>query len=174
MHNSTGAFILNNPSPVNDYTGGTFLTAAGTNTTLTVAFWNSTPFGPGPLTISNSATASNSIGLTSHNTLTLANPISLASFLSFRNWDAPLTLSGGITLTAASIIRANFAWTALPAPNNEGSFQLPGPLTRHPTIITGNIGEASAGLGLAVNGAGVLILQPTTGNNTYTGVTTVR
>ncbi len=172
-NNGSSSFIFNNSSPANDYTGGTVINSVGTNGGGTVAFWNSTPFGA----TSGGVTITNGVYFAAHNTLTLANNFTVTSTSSnpwaFRNWDAPLTLSGSITLASNAFFNSRYAFAALPASNNEGSYPIPGPLTRNPTIITGNVGEAAGGTMLTVSGPGITILNPTTGSNTYTGGTTV-
>ena len=168
--NGSGSFVFNNSSAVNDYTGGTTIASLGP-VSGSVAFWNSTPFGTGAVNITNGAF------FAAHNTLTVANNFTVTSSStnpwSMRTWDAPLTFSGAITLASNAVIATRIAFTALPGPDNEGSYPIPGPVTRNPTIFTGNVGQASAGTTLTIGGPGIVILKPTTGSNTYSGGTTV-
>ena len=171
-NNGSGGFVFNNAAAADNYSGGTTITSLGSAGAGSVAFWNSTPFGTGPVTITNGAY------FAAHNALTLVNNFSVISNASdpwsMRIWDAPLTLSGTITLAANNdVISSRFAFTALPASNNEGSLVFPGPLTRLPTIFTGNIIEGGPNYGLTVGGTGVTIFNFTPDSNTYKGGTTV-
>jgi autotransporter-associated beta strand protein len=56
------------------------------------------------------------------------------------------------------------------APNNTGIRPLPGPVSRNPLLISGNIVETGGARSLYVGGPGLMIL---TGTNTYTGGTKV-
>ncbi len=168
--NGSGAFIYNSSTLLNNYTGSTTINSSGTGGAGTVAFWNSSPFSTGAVTITDGAFFS------AHNTLTLANNFSVVSNStnpwSIRNWDAPLTLTGTITLAANNdVLASRIAFTGLPTANNEGIDVLPGPLTRFPTIFTGNIVGGSNTL--TVSGPGVTIFNFTADGSTYTGGTTV-
>ncbi|MEJ1973829.1 MAG: autotransporter-associated beta strand repeat-containing protein [Lacunisphaera sp.] len=170
--NGSGAFVFNNTTTGNDYTGGTVINSVGNAanaTPGTVTFWNSTPFGTGPVTIPNGAY------FASNNTQTLANDFTVTSSNSnpwvFRNWDAPLTLSGSITLASNGVIVVRGSPAHLPAESNEGGIVLPGVFATNPVVITGNIGDGGNNRSLIVNGSAPLILSGT--DNTYTGGTTV-
>jgi fibronectin-binding autotransporter adhesin len=171
VNNNVGGFTMNGSG--NTYSGGTTINmvGSGNNGLGGVYFWNNTPFGTGPVTITNGAFFSSHnilAPVTNNFTLTTSstNPWSL------RNWDAPLTLSGTITLASNAYIAPKIAFTGLPASTSEGVYVLPGPLTRLPTIITGQVAESAANTSLTVTGPGILILNPSV-QNTYSGGTTV-
>ena len=171
---NAGFFIFNKAGLGNTYTGGTTIkmVGSGVNGLGGVSFWNNTPFGTGPVTITNGAWFS------SHNTLTpITNNFTLTTSSTnpwaLRNWDAPLTLSGTITLASNAYISPKIAFTGLPVSTSDGVYALPGPITRLPTIITGQVTEIAANTSLTVAaGRGILILNPSV-QNSYTGGTTV-
>ena len=137
-----------------NYSGGTILSA---NTKLLVynnsvgsastANLTQGPFGTGTLTINNGV----SIRATTNNAVTIGNAVTLQGNLTIGSAQTQLlTFNGPITLTGASrTITTNASGT---------------------TWLSGNIGEASAGLGLTKSGTGQIIVS---GSNTYTGITTV-
>lgn len=167
---NTGAFIFSNPSTGNTYTGGTTL-GNGVNPTTTVAFWNSSPFGTGPVSVTT-ATGGKNVNLTAHGTQTLTNAFTLSGTGNtvIRSWDAPLTFSGAFTLASNSIISPNINQNFIDAPNGAGSIPIPGFFTRPPIVFTGGIGESGGARVLTVGGSGIGVLA---GINTYTGGTTI-
>ena len=164
-----GVFIFNNASG-NVYTGNTTVgDSAGANF-VTVAFWNSSPFGTGTVTFTNGGE------LISHNTNTIANNLVLDSVASsfslvLKSWDAPLTFSGSVTLDANTTFAAREPTAAVSAPNNSGSVPVPGVAPTNPIIFSGAIGQSGGSRSLTVNGAGVVMLTGT--GNSYTGGTFV-
>lgn len=168
--NGTGSYIFNNGGAGNSYTGPTTITSVGTaNGSGTIAFWNSSPFGTGAVTITNG------VYFAAHNTVTLTNAFTVTApsgnAWALRAWDAPLTLSGPITLAADDFISASYSFNAFPAPNIEGSFPLPGQIHRNPIVFSGNIGDGGGNHSLTISGGGIVVLTGT--NNTYTGGTTI-
>jgi fibronectin-binding autotransporter adhesin len=171
VNSNTGFFTFNGTG--NTYTGGTTINmvGSGANGMGGVAFWNNTPFGTGNVSITNGTFFS------SHNNLApIANNFAVTTSSTnpwaLRSWDAPLTLSGTITLVSNAYISPKIALTGLPASNNEGVYVLPGPITRLPTIITGQVTDSTAGFSLNVGGPGILVLNPTV-QNAYSGGTVV-
>ena len=153
---SGGSFSFTNTGAGNNYTGNTIL-GNGTNP-LTVAFYNSSPFGTGSVSVLGGPASASAVLLSAHGTQTLTNAFSLNGFVSLRSFDAPLVLSGPVTLAGNTTLIANTTQNALPSP---------GVASRNPIIFSGNISGASS---LTANGAGVLFL---TGTNSYTGGTIV-
>ncbi len=169
---SSGAFIFNNTGVGNTYTGGTTVTNAGAGTQAVVTFWNNSPFGTGTVSVFGSS------AFVAHGTQTIANNLSLSTTtandpIAFKSWDAALTLSGTVTLGSNTTIQAQPLQQGINASDQTGTFPLPGPSTRSPIIFTGAIGESVGAHSLTVGGAGVVILKPASGSNTYTGGTTV-
>ncbi len=168
--NTNGAFIFNNTGVAgNTYTGGTTISGV-TGSTVATAFWNSSPFGTGAVNVFSSAQ------FIAHNTLTVTNAFTFSTVTAndpiyFKSWDAPLTLSGAITLGNNTTLFAQASQHGVPSADNSGIYPTPGPASRNPIIFTGAIGETSSH-SLTVNGGGVLILNPS-GTNTYTGGTSV-
>ncbi len=168
-----GTFIFNNTGTGNTYVGATYL-GDGTGS-VGVAFWNSSPFGT-----SSVYTLVPNAGLVTfiaHGTQTLTNQFSFTFMnpssgqVTFRSWDAPLTFNGQITLDTNAIFAASILQSQLPAPNGAGSVPVPGPAQRNPIVFgIGGIQQMTGGLTLTLNGAGIFIF---TGNNTYSGGTTV-
>ena len=165
----TGFFIFNNTGAGNTYTGNTTL-GDGVNS-AGVAFWNSSPFGTGSLTL-NAGGAGNFTQLIAHGTQNLTNAIIFggAGSAIFKSWDAPLTFSGPITFATNVTINAQFNQSALPAPNQAGSIPQPGPVTRNPIVFSGNITESGGSRSAIFQGVGITYL---TGINSYSGGTTV-
>ncbi len=168
--NFSGAFIFNNQGSGNIYSGGTTIGGV-TGSFVAVSFWNSSPFGTGAVDVFSSAE------LIAHNTLTVANAITFSTLTAndpvyFKSWDAPLILSGPMTLASDTTLQAQAAVSGVASPDNTGIYPTPGPLTRNPIVFTGTFNQSGAH-SLTVGGAGVIILQPSAGSNSYTGGTTV-
>ncbi|MBI2513832.1 MAG: PEP-CTERM sorting domain-containing protein [Opitutae bacterium] len=167
-----GAFIFNGTAG-NTYVGSTYL--GDGSSAPTVAFWNSSPFGTGTVYVQNGTS------LVAHNTLTVANNFVLntnatSNNIALRSWDAPLTLSGTLTLANNVAIVAQTSPRAIVDPDSSGMLPLNGAGARHPIVVTGNVVEdALAGArSLTVGGNGILLLAPNTGlRNSYSGGTTV-
>ncbi|MDB6169613.1 MAG: hypothetical protein JWM88_2477 [Verrucomicrobia bacterium] len=164
-----GVFVFNNTGAGNTYTGGTIL-GEGVNA-LSVAFWNSQPFGTGAVTINGSAT--NSVQLIAHGTQTLANAFTFLGngTLMVRAWDAPLTFAGALTLGGNVTLNTQSNQHFIAAPNQAGSFPTPGPSARNPVLFSGGINETGGARSLTLIGTGIIVLN---GTNTYTGGTTVQ
>ena len=181
------ALILDNrtsdPSATpSTYSGNLVLTAADAFAVPTLAVWGNHSLGTGSVTFTNGGLlsihgapnlANNLVFGTGplHPGQTAPNPIRI------RVWDAPTGSTGHLT---GSITLANHT-TIQPIngflnnrdshqPNNTGTLALPGPITRHPVVMNGTIGDGGNGYGLHVTGNGVLILA---GTSTYTGGTYV-
>ena len=153
---SGSSFSFTNTGVGNTYTGNTTL-GNGTNP-LTLAFYNSSPFGTGNVSVLGGPASASAVLLSAHGTQTLANNFFLNGFVSLRSFDAPLVLSGPVTLAGNSTLISNT--TANPLPSL-------GVASRNPIVFSGNISGAYS---LTANGAGLLFL---TGSNTYTGGTIV-
>ncbi len=166
---SGGTFIFNNTAPDNTNTGN--ITLDFDSVANRVVFWNNNPFGSGTVTFLHAGS------LTAHGSQTLANNFVLNSAaggsINLKSWDAPLTLSGGITLANNTTILVQSSLANVEAADRTGNLQVAGAQQRNPVYITGAIGESGGARTLTVGAAGVLILNPTTGPNTYTGGTTV-
>lgn len=168
---NSGAFIFNHTGAGNTYVGSTTL-GDGTSTP-TVAFWNSSPFGTGTVTIRNGAF------LIAHNTATVANDFVLNSIAStnsivLKSWDAPLTFSGDFTLANNVSLSIQNSQRGVAAPDNTGTFPINGAGRRNPIVVTGNILQDSSPRSLTVGGSGILVLAPDTNvRNSYTGGTIV-
>ena len=168
--NTNGAFIFNNTGAGNTYTGTTSISGV-TGSTVVTAFWNSSPFGTGAVNVFSSAQ------FIAHNNLTVTNAFTFSTVtpndpVYFKSWDAPLTLSGPVTLSNNTTFVAQISQHGVATPDNSGIFTTPGPGSRNPIVFTGNIGQ-TVSHSLTVGGQGVLILNPTSGTNTYTGGTIV-
>ncbi len=165
---NTGAFVFNNTGVAgNTYTGGTTISGV-TGSSVITAFWNSSPFGSGTVDVLSSA------DFIAHKILTVANPFTFSTVtpndgIGFKSWDAPLTLSGAITLGVNTTLLAQPSLHGVPSADNSGIYPTPGPGSRNPIIFTGGISGTPT---LTVNGNGVLILNPL-GTETYTGGTFV-
>jgi autotransporter-associated beta strand protein len=172
------ANLTANPS---NYTGSITLTTPTTSTQglPSLVLWGPGSIGTGDVIFSNGG------NLITHNAPVLGNNFVLnsGSLLSgqtqysavrFRNWDGPATtLTGTVTLANNTTLFANVGFAvklAATYPNNTGSRPLPGPLSRHPLILTGNVGETGGARSLNATGPGIFILA---GTNTYTGGTAV-
>ncbi len=153
---SGGSFTFTNTGIGNTYTGNTTV-GNGTNP-LTVAFYNSSPFGTGSVSVLGGPASASAVLFSAHGTQTLTNNFSLNGFVSLRSYDAPLVLSGPVTLAGNTTLVANTTPNSLPSL---------GLAVRDPIVFSGNISGTSS---LTANGAGLLFL---TGTNTYTGGTTV-
>ena len=164
-----GAFLFVNNVGSNDYTGNTIV---GDGTAFpTIAFWGASPFGTGTVTFLNGGNliAHNNTPVIGNNLV--FNSVGFSNFMTFKSWDAPLTLTGSVTLANNTTISASVANPALPAADGTGSFPQPGPLKRNPVIFSGDIGESGSPRLLNIaNSAGIFILS---GANTYSGGTTV-
>jgi autotransporter-associated beta strand protein len=165
----TGGFVFNNVGAGNSYAGPTYITGVAGAQTV-VAFWNSSPFGLGSVNVSNSAE------FIAHGTQTLANAFTFGTTVAndpifFKSWDAPLTLTGAITLAGSTTINAQVSGHFIPSADNSGVFLSPGSGSRNPIIFSGNITETGGSQSLTVKGPGVVLLTGT--GNTYSGGTTV-
>ncbi len=174
--------LANTSGNASDYTGSITLapvSTAAVGSTATLVLWGADSIGAGSVTFSNGG------NLVTHNAPTLANNFIFNSgpLLSgqvayapivFRNWDGPgTTLSGGITLANNTTLFANTGFAnklTNEFPNNTGNRVLPGPITRNPLFISGNIGETGGSRSLNITGPGIFILG---GTNSYTGGTNV-
>lgn len=164
---AAGSFIFNNNGAGNSNTGAIALDFTGG--VGTVAFWNSSPFGTGTVSIARGAS------LVAHGTQTLANSFVLntatpSTPISLRSWDDVLTLSGGITLANNTNLNLLNGFNSVEFAQRTGSALMAGALQRNPVVISGNIGESGGARALNVGGPGLLILS---GTNSYTGGTTV-
>lgn len=160
----SGVFVLNNSSG-NTYGGPTTI-GDGTNF-VSVAFWNTAPFGTGGVTFDGGE-------LIAHNTDTLTNAFSINTVVSansegFKSWDAPLTLAGAVTLYNNASFAIRTASTGTASPLNDGIIPLPGPAISYPVLFTGGI---SGSHHLSFLGNGVAILDSSTGD-TWSGGTQV-
>jgi hypothetical protein len=162
-----GAFIFNHPSG-NTYTGNTTI-GDGTSHPI-VAFWNSSPFGTGTVTLRAGGE------LIGHNTPIISNNLVFGSTspgtIAFRTWDDTMTFTGGVTLANNMILQARLSPLAIEAQDDSGSLPRPGPSDRHAVRFTGVIGEQGGARSLTVGGPGIVILEPSA-QNTYSGGTTV-
>jgi len=163
-----GFFIFNNNTTGNTYTGST--TVGDGVHSVGVAFWNSSPFGTGAVNV-NSA-ASTTVQFVAHGTQTLTNAFSFVGngAVQFRTWDAPLTLSGNMTLSSNTIFQNAILQRALAAPNQAGSVPIPGMIQRNPVVFSGTIAESGGSRSLTIGGASPVYFN---GTATYTGTTTV-
>jgi fibronectin-binding autotransporter adhesin len=167
---TNGAFIFNNTGAGNTYSGNTSIGGV-TGSKVTVAFWNGSPFGTGTLDVFGSSE------FIAHNTLNVTNAITFSTVtpndpIYFKSWDAPLTLSGPVTLSANTSLNARVSQHGYPSADGTGIYLTPGPASRNPIVFTGAIME-SGSHSLTVGGLGVVVLEPASGNNTYTGGTSV-
>ena len=163
-----GTFIFSNTGAGNTYTGSTVL-GNGTST-VAFAFWNTSPFGTGTVTIMNGAT------LIGHGTETVSNALMLdaagsSNPIGLKSWDAPLTFSGPVTLLNNVTLNPKPSQTFIPAPSSDGSVTLPGPVLRNPIVFSGDLSESGGAHSVGVFGQGILML--TGAANSYTGGTTV-
>lgn len=149
---SGGAYVPNSQST---YSGGTTLL-----TGLTVPLVNSTgpagaptsgPYGTGTLTLNGGQ-----IRATTSVAITIANPVVVANDTTFPTIsnEKSLTFTGPVTLTGNRTLTVNIGAT----------------VSSSSLIISGAIGEDTAGRTLTKAGTGTLTLST---NNTYTGKTTV-
>jgi PEP-CTERM motif len=165
----SGVFVFNNIAG-NTYSGNT--TIGDGASFITVAFWNSSPFGAG----GGIVTLANGGELITHNVNnTIPNDLVIDSLgnsfaLVLKSWDGPVTYAGSVTLDANATFLAREPTAALPAPNNSGSIPVPGQPPTNPIIFSGSIGQ-SGPYSLTVNGDGIIMLTGT--GNTYTGGTFV-
>ena len=158
--------VLSNTGAGNTYVGNTTI-GDGTNAPA-VAFWNSSPFGTGTVTFLNGGF------LIAHGTQTVSNPLVLdlagsSNDIKLKTWDAPVTYSGPVTLANNTAITATFAESFLSTPTNDGAVFLPGPYSRYPIILSGNISGAHS-----LTDKGIGILELTGASNTYSGGTTAK
>ena len=163
----SGSLILSNTGAGDTYTGGT--TIGDGSHLVTVAFWNSSPFGTGAVTLLNGGF------LIAHGTQTVPNNLILDSAAStipvaFKSWDAPLTYSGSVTLDNNVILASRLSDTFLSAPLNDGSIPEPGPWNRNPVVFSGNFTESGGSRSVTVQGPGILAITGTAG---YTGGTNI-
>lgn len=181
------ALILNNLSATaSTYSGILTLSPdpnAPSGTFIPLVVWGNNSLGTGTVRFTNGGM------LILHSAPNLANTFILGEGplrtgqtapdpILLRTWDAPTAtagrLTGTVTLANHTTLQPIMGWANkidVNQPNNTGSIILPGPLTRHPLVISGNVGESVAGRGLHVTGPGVVILSGT--SNTYTGGTFV-
>jgi len=148
----------------------------------TLALWASGNLGSGSLTFVNGGQ------LITHNATDISNNLVLNSGplpggnnnsvftpVNFKAWDAPMTVSGAVTLANHTTINAQLANPDIQAqfPGDTGSWPLAGPRTRHPIIFSGHIGESTAGTSLNITGPGIVILAGNNSLNAYSGGTNV-
>ena len=163
-----GTFVFSNTGAGNTYVGNT-LVGTGSDF-VSVAFWNSSPFGTGTVTFSNGGF------LIAHGNDTITNPLVInlvgsSNELGLKSWNGPLTLSGPVTLDNNVVLSPKSAQTFLPAPTGDGSIVLPGPTTANPIVFSGNISESGGSRSVLVQGPGSVFFTGT--SNTYSGGTTV-
>ena len=174
--------LANTTGNASDYTGSITLAPVSTaeiGSISQLVLWGADSLGTGTVTFSNGGS------LVTHNAPTLANnfifnngPLLNGQVahapISFRMWDGPgTTITGGITLANNTTLTPIIGFAnklSAEYPNNTGVRPLPGPITRNPLLLSGNIGETGGARSLAVTGPGILILG---GANTYSGGTTV-
>lgn len=178
-YNSTG-LVLANTSATTTYSGNITLgNSTIPNVLPFVGVWASGNLGTGSLTFVNGGQ------LITHNATSLTNALILNSGplpvgnnnnvftpVNFKAWDAPMILSGNVTLANNTTINAQIASPNIPslAPGRTGAWPLAGPRNRNPIIFTGSIGESGGMRSLNITGPGLVILG---GTNTYTGGTNV-
>lgn len=174
--------LANNTGNPSDFSGNLTLNpdaGAAVGSLPTLVLW-----GTGSIGNSNVAFGNGGV-LVTHGAPTLANNFTFSngSLLSgqvayapirFRMWD-PLgtTLTGTITLANNTTLQAITGFAnklAAEYPNNTGVRPLPGPITRNPLLISGNLVESGGARSLNITGPGIIILG---GTNTYTGGTNV-
>jgi autotransporter-associated beta strand protein len=163
----SGALILSNTGGGNTYSGNTTI-GDGSNL-ATVAFWNSSPFGTGSVTLLNGGF------LIAHGTDTVANDLVLDTVgtsnpVDLKSWDTAVTYTGTVTLDNNVTLSPKLSDSFLAAPLNNGSIVMPGPWHRNPIILSGNISESGGSRSVTVQGPGILAF---TGTNSYTGGTTI-
>ncbi|MDB6166079.1 MAG: motif protein [Lacunisphaera sp.] len=178
------ALVVSNVTPnASTYTGNITLgNSTVANLFPVVTLWASNNLGSGTVTFVNGGQ------LVTHNNTSLANnlvfntgplPVGNANNqytpINLKAWDAPMNLSGSVTLANNTTISANFANPNLQfqSPGDTGSFALAGPRNRNPIIFSGTIGESGGARSLNIIGPGVVVFS---GNNTtgaYTGGTFV-
>jgi hypothetical protein len=147
--------------------------AAGT----TLSLWNNDS-----LSAATTLAFTNGGRLSVHNTLSpLTNAIQLNAGplptgqtnpgnFTIQAQDANLTLSGTITLNNNTTIQVNSSGSHYDYTGTNGvtNFSAPGPLVRHPVILSGTLTESGGARALNVIGDNTLIL---TGTSNYTGAT---
>ncbi len=166
---ANGFFIFNNTGCGNDYTGDTTISSFNSATPVIVAFWNSTPFGSGTLYFDGGAAL---IAHGSGQTISNDIVINTTNNISLKSWDDTLkftTCGNTITLNADATLVAQRAQQGYPDESNFGMYPLPGPMTRNPIVIAGDIGEGTSH-SLTISGGGVMVLD---GTNTYSFGTVV-
>jgi fibronectin-binding autotransporter adhesin len=174
--------LANTSGNASDFTGTLTLSPKSTaaiGSFANLVLWGADSIGTGNVVFTNGG------NLITHGAPTLANNFTFNSgpLLSgqvaytpvvFRMWDGPgTTLTGGITLANNTTLSANIGFAnKIPNefPGNTGVRPLPGPITRNPLLISGNIVETGGARSLNVIGAGIIILG---GTNSYTGGTNV-
>ena len=174
--------LANTTGNASDYTGSITLapvSTAAVGSLSQLVLWGANSLGSGTVTFSNGG------NLITHSAPTLANnfifnngPLLSGQVayapVGFRMWDSPgTTLTGGITLANNTSLSANIGFAnklSNEYPNNTGVRPLPGPITRNPLLISGNIGETGGARSLNIIGPGIIILG---GTNSYTGGTNV-
>ncbi len=163
----TGGFGFDN---TNTYTGGTVIgSAAGTPR---IFDYTSSPFGTGSVSFYNGG------NFAAYGTPIIANAITFNSGASgtpvtLRSYDAPLTFSGPITLARNTILAPITSSNYIPFADQTANLYIPGAMIRQPVVFTGNIGESGGARALTVNSSGVVVLNPASGTNTYSGGTTI-
>jgi fibronectin-binding autotransporter adhesin len=174
--------LANNSGNASDYTGSLTLAPvanAAVGSLSQLVLWGADSLGTGTVIFSNGGS------LITHEAPTLGNSFTLNSGpllsgqvayapISFRMWDSPgTTLTGGITLANNTTLAPTTGYANKLSdeyPNNTGVRTLPGPITRNPLFISGNIGQSGGARSLNITGAGIVILG---GTNSYTGGTNV-
>lgn len=163
----SGYFNFINVTGANDYVGNTTV-GNGTSAAPAIGFWNGSPFGSGTVTFRNGGE------LYAHGTATVTNNLVLNSTgntfsYNLRSWDAPLTFAGQVTLANNVTLSALTSPAVVPFANLAGNLAVPGATTRQPIVFTGALSGTG---GLTVTGQGIVILDPSSGGNSYTGPTT--
>jgi hypothetical protein len=165
---SGGAFIFNN-SAGNAYTGATTV-GDGTNL-VSVGFWNTSgsPFGTGAVTLNDAELIAHNSSLSVPGFQVLGNALTVFGSNLFKSWDAPLEVTGAVTLGNNAAFNIRTSTTFVAAPLELGSVVLPGPAISNPVEFTGGVSGAH---NLAIVGPGVAILNNGT-LDTYSGGTIV-
>lgn len=183
-YNSLALLLANPVANANSGYSGNITLGNSTVANLmpTLALWASGNLGTGSLTFVNGGQ------LITHNTTSVSNNLVLNSGplpsgnnngvftpVNFKAWDAPMTVSGGVTLANNTTINAQIAQPNIQVqfPGDTGSWPLAGPRTRHPIVFTGHIGESTPGTSLNITGPGLVILAGDNSMNAYSGGTNV-
>lgn len=174
--------LANTTGNASDYTGSITLapvSSAAVGSVSRLVLWGANSIGTGTVIYGNGG------DLVTHGAPTLGNSFIFNSGpllsgqvayapISFRMWDEPgTTLTGGITLANNTTLAPTTGFAnklSNEYPNNTGVRIHPGPITRNPLLLSGNIGQSGGARSLNITGPGIVILG---GTNSYTGGTNV-